>query len=181
MIISRETKRKNIVEYIIYMWQIEDLIRAYNFDLVAIEKEIISQFELDRDIQTEMIDWYDNLIQLMLKEKVEENGHIQALKNIVNELSDLHLRLLESSQNPEYKIEFEKLLPYLSDLLKKIKNKDKSLVEILLETLYGILMLKLKKDNISKETNEATEKISTFMSLLAKKHKELEENTEFNL
>ena len=163
------------------MWQIEDLIRAYSFDLVAIEKEIISQFELDRKIQDEMIDWYDNLIQLMLKEKVEENGHIQALKNIVDELSNLHLQLLESAQSPEYKKEFEKLLPFLSDLLKKTNNKEKSLVEILLETLYGILMLKLKKDNISKETNEATEKISAFMSLLAKKYKELEENTDFNL
>lgn len=179
MIISREKRKENIVEYIIYMWQIEDLIRAYNFDLVAIEKEIISQFDIDDQTMEEMVDWYDNLIQLMLKEKVEEKGHIQAIKNIVDELSKLHFNLLESPEQESFKKEFEELLPYLSDLLNKVKDKDKSLVEILLETLYGILMLKLKKEKLSEQTQEASLKISSFMSLMAKKYKQYEEDNEF--
>ncbi len=181
MIISRQKKHENIIEYILYMWQIEDLIRAYSFDLVAIETEIISQFDLDAGTQKEMIDWYDNLIQLMMKENVQEKGHIQAIKNIVDELSKLHIRLLESPQTHEYKKEFENLLPYLKDLLQKVKDKDKSLVEILLETLYGILLLKLKQKEISKQTLEATSKISEFMSLLAQKYKQLEEDYDFNI
>ncbi len=179
MYISRQKKKENIVEYILYMWQIEDLIRAYSFDLVAIEKEIISQFDIDEDQKNEMLDWYDNLIQLMLNEKVEESGHIQALKNIVNELSKLHISLLDSEFNDDYRSEFEALLPYIKDLLQKVNTKDKSTIEILFETLYGILMLKLKHEEISTATNEATIRIATFMSLLANKYHKLENDENF--
>ncbi len=181
MIISRKLKEENIAEYILYMWQIEDLIRAYAFDLVAIEREIISQFDLDEETLRELVDWYDNLIQLMLKEKVEEKGHIQAIKNIVSDLSKLHIRLLDSPFHPEYRKEFEKLLPYIKNLLEKTDAKEKSLVEILLEALYGILMLKLKKQKISQETLEASEKISNFISLLAQKYYDMENDYDFSI
>jgi hypothetical protein len=181
MLISRQKKQENIVEYILYMWQIEDLIRAYNFDLVAIETEIISQFDIDQQTHEQMVEWYDNLIQLMLKEKVEQKGHIQAIQNIVNDLSKLHIRLLDSSFSPDYRKEFEKLLPYIKELLEKTNNKEKNLVEILLEALYGILILKLKKAKISNQTLEATQKISEFLSLLAQKYHQLENDYDFSI
>lgn len=37
-----------------------------------------------------MYDWYDNLIEMMRMEKVEQAGHIQVLRNDVNELTELH-------------------------------------------------------------------------------------------
>ncbi len=181
MLISREKKQKNIIEYVLYMWQIEDLIRAYNFDLVAIEREIISQFDLDAETHKEMVDWYDNLIQLMMNEGVEEKGHIQALKNIVTDLSKLHLRLLDSPFSPEYRKEFENLVPYLKDLLNKTDTENKSLVEILLETLYGVWMLRLKNEKLNPQTQEAVDKISKFMSLLAEKYHKLENDPDFSI
>lgn len=181
MIISRQKKHENIVEYILYMWQIEDLIRAYNFDLVAIEKEIISQFDLDQTSKEEMVQWYDDLIQLMLTENVEEKGHIQILINVVDELSKLHLRLLESEYNKDYKKEFEELLPFLKDLFEKVNTKEKSTIEIFLEALYGILMLKLKNAKISDQTLEASLKISEFLSLLSKKYNLLENDEYFSI
>ncbi|MBN2663034.1 MAG: DUF4924 family protein [Bacteroidales bacterium] len=179
MIISRQKKHENIVEYILYMWQIEDLIRAYNFDLVSIEKEIISQFDLDQNSIQEMVQWYDDLIQLMLSEKVEEIGHIQMLVSIVDDLSKLHLRLLESEHNKEYQKEFQELLPFLRDLFEKVNSKEKSTIEIFIETLYGILMLKLKNVKISEQTLEASLKISAFLSLLSKKYHLLENDKDF--
>ena len=179
MIISREKKENNIAEYVIYMWQIEDLIRAYNLNLINIEAEIISQFNLEQDKHIEMVEWYDNLIQLMLNEKVVEKGHIQFLKNIVDDLTIFHLSLLKSSHHKQYQEEFEKMLPFLSDLLKKIKDKDKSLIEVCFETLYGILMLRLKKQEISKETQEATTQISNLISILSTKYHQSEQDPDF--
>lgn len=181
MLISRQKKQENIVEYVLYMWQIEDLIRAYNFDLVAIEREIISQFDLDDQTHTEMVEWYDNLIQIMINEDIQDKGHIQVLKNIVEDLSKLHFSLLESPFSPEYKTEFEALLPYLKELLTKTNTVDKNLVEILLETLYGYLILKISKEKISEQTQQAIEKISSFMSLLAKKNYQSETDPDFSL
>ena len=32
MIIARQKRKENIAEYLLYMWQVEDLIRANKFD-----------------------------------------------------------------------------------------------------------------------------------------------------
>ena len=39
MKIAQQLKEKNIAEYLIYMWQIEDLIRANDCDVDRIEGE----------------------------------------------------------------------------------------------------------------------------------------------
>ena len=33
MYISQQLKKKNIAEYLLYMWQVEDMLRASNFDM----------------------------------------------------------------------------------------------------------------------------------------------------
>ena len=33
MIIARQKRKENIAEYLLYMWQVEDLIRANKFDM----------------------------------------------------------------------------------------------------------------------------------------------------
>ena len=40
--IARQLKEKNIAEYLIYMWQEEDLIRANHGELEEIEANVIS-------------------------------------------------------------------------------------------------------------------------------------------
>ena len=36
MIVARQKRKENIAEYLLYMWQVEDLIRANRFDMDAI-------------------------------------------------------------------------------------------------------------------------------------------------
>ena len=45
MFIAKELKDKNICEYLLYMWQIEDTIRAYQLDLDRIKAEYVSRFQ----------------------------------------------------------------------------------------------------------------------------------------
>ncbi len=179
MIIAQQKKQENIAEYLLYMWQIEDLIRAYNFNLLAIENEIISQFNLDAETNRQMVDWYDNLIQLMLNEKIEEKGHLQFVKNYINDLTNLHFKLLNSPYHTDYKKEFEKTTPYLADLVKKTNNKEKPFVEICLEGLYGALILKLSNKKISNETTEAVQAIGNFIAILTSKYQSLEQDADF--
>lgn len=178
MIIAQEKKKENIVEYLLYMWHIEDLIRAYNFNLENIEKEIISKFEIDDETYKKMLEWYDNLIQLMINEKVEENGHIQAIQNYVDELARTHIFLLESPLETDYRKNFEELLPYTEDLIAKAQRNNISLIQIFLEAIYGVLLLKMKGETITPQTQEAVEKISRFMALVAQKYYELENKNE---
>ena len=38
MFISQQRRKENVAEYLLYMWQIEDIIRANNFSIEEIEK-----------------------------------------------------------------------------------------------------------------------------------------------
>ena len=77
MIVAREKRKSNIVEYILYMWQVEDLIRAYQFDIDAIKEGIIPQYGISGELVDETIEWYDNLIEMMKMEQIKEKGHLQ--------------------------------------------------------------------------------------------------------
>ena len=41
MFISKQLKENNIAEYLIYMWQVEDMIRANGCDMEKIKKNIV--------------------------------------------------------------------------------------------------------------------------------------------
>ena len=41
MFVAQELKKKSIAEYLLYMWQVEDIIRAYGCSLPVIKKQYI--------------------------------------------------------------------------------------------------------------------------------------------
>ena len=84
MLIAREKKKSNVAEYILYMWQIEDMLRAMNLDIERVRQFVVAGFQVEKGKKQEIVDWYDNLIAMMRQEKVEVKGHIQVLKNTVN-------------------------------------------------------------------------------------------------
>ena len=78
MFIAQELRKKSIAEYLLYMWQIEDLIRAYGCSLSRIKAEYISQFKYSDEQKEDMIDWYANLIRMLNQEGKRESGHLHA-------------------------------------------------------------------------------------------------------
>ncbi|MDE7509084.1 MAG: DUF4924 family protein [Muribaculaceae bacterium] len=172
MYTASEKKRENIAEYILYMWQIEDLIRAYNLDIDRIDSEIIAQYQNLTDTQKrDLHEWYESLIDMMRREGVEKQGHLQLNKNTVAALDDLHRRLLADNKFATYAAEFYKTLPYIVELRAKAGDAKAGEVETCLNALYGILMLKLQKKQISEETMAAIKQISTFMAHLSNYYK----------
>ena len=81
MLIAREKKKTNIAEYILYMWQVEAMLRALNLDIRQVDEKLIGSYRIDEATAKEMHEWYENLIEMMRLEKVEKSGHIQVLKN----------------------------------------------------------------------------------------------------
>ena len=51
MFIARQLKNSNIAEYLLYMWQVEDLIRANRLDMEKIEASIIQPYQIDEVIK----------------------------------------------------------------------------------------------------------------------------------
>ena len=175
MLISKQKRKENIAEYLLYMWQIEDMIRALDFDIVKIKESIIDKYDQPDSVKAEMKDWYENLIEMMKIEYIQNAGHLQINKNIVIDLTDLHLRLLKETKEIAYQTAFYQILPEISAF--RTKNDDQNTVdiEICFTILYGILILNLKGQEISKETKGALTKISKFISVLALKFKQHEQ------
>jgi hypothetical protein len=65
--------------------------------LPAIEKHLVAQYQADEKTKKEITNWYENLVLIMGKEGINEKGHFQFLKNQINELNELHLKLMDTS------------------------------------------------------------------------------------
>ncbi|MDE5693838.1 MAG: DUF4924 family protein [Duncaniella sp.] len=168
MIIASQKHKENIAEYLLYMWQIEDIIRANNLDIDRITTSVIDRFQLTDAQRKEMVEWYESLIDMMRREGVEKTGHLQLNKNVIIQLTDLHLALLKDPRFPEYTAEFYKTLPYIVELRAKAGDTPAGEIETCFNALYGMLMLRLQGKEITPDTRDAVAQISKFLSLLAK-------------
>ena len=170
MIISQQLRKTNIAEYVLYMWQVEDIIRAYQCDLSAIKREYISRFDLTDEQRDEMVDWYGNLIRMIREEGLTTGGHIQINKIVVQQMNELHAQLLSSPKFPFYNAEYYKVLPFIVELRNK-GSKDISEIETCLNALYGVMMLRLQQKEVSKSTENAVKEITTFLGMLSDYYK----------
>ena len=112
-----------MAEYLLYMWQVEDTLRAYDLDVERMAREYIPQFGLDAEKSEALRGWYESLIEMMREEGVTEKGHLQVNKNIIILLNDLHVQLLKSSKHPFYSAAYYKALPFIVELRAKKKKK----------------------------------------------------------
>ena len=170
MFIAQELRKNSIAEYLLYMWQVEDIIRAYGCSLSRIRKEYIDSFELDDEQKEEELDWWGNLVRMMNQEGCREQGHLQINKIIVQDLTELHTQLLQSSKFPFYNTEYYKVLPFIVELRNR-GDKDLTEIETCLNALYGVMMLRLQHKDISPDTKHAIDEITTFLGMLSDYYK----------
>ena len=175
MFISRELRKKNIAEYLLYMWQVEDIIRANNMSLDKIKELLVELYNLPAESKAELVEWYDNLIEMMRLEEVKEKGHLQINNNVLINLTDLHLRLMKSSKVPFYSAAYYKALPFIVEFRTKSEGRAKGELENCFDALYMVWLMKLQKREINEETLKATNEISRFISMLSLYFKEDEE------
>ena len=143
MFTASAKKKENIAEYLLYMWQIEDIIRAYDLDMERISTNIVDAYtDLSAEQRTMLYEWYESLIDMMRSEGVAQQGHLQLNKNVIIDLTDLHLRLLKSTREPFYTAAFYKALPYIVELRAKSQGAQVGEIETCFNALYGILMLR---------------------------------------
>ncbi|MDE7097473.1 MAG: DUF4924 family protein [Muribaculaceae bacterium] len=181
MITASQKKRDNIAEYLLYMWQIEDLIRAFGLDLDRIREQIVDKHDgLTEDQRKEMTELYESLIDMMRREGVVEKGHLQLNKNVIIALDDLNARLVKDPKYAKYAAEYYKVLPLIVELRAKAGENKTGEMETLFNFLYGILMLKIQGKEISKETLEAAKEVSHFLGTLAQYYKK-DYNNELDL
>ena len=144
-------KKNNIAEYILYLWQIEDYLRA---------------FPQQADANQELYD----ISEMMHQENILKSGHLQLAQNALAELEDLHNDLLD--QEATYRAAMIQLTPSLNILKSKTDRPTMSDIEACLLLLYQIMLLKLQKRQISSETELVQKQATQILQYLSKTYKE---------
>lgn len=173
MLVAQEKLKENIGEYIIYMWQVEDTLRASKFDMNLLEDRIILQFSDKERVRQEIRDWYANMIVMMHEEKLQESGHLSTLNSLVEELNDLHKKLLDTKQDAKYLELYALASPNITEIEKKLGRKPISEIDTCLTALYALLLMRLKKKEITPETLEAMKTFSNLLALLSSWYKRI--------
>ena len=180
MLIAQEKRKTNIAEYVLYLWQVEDLIRALNFDLEQIGNMLVSRFDVDENTRLEIYDWYKNFVSMMEKEQVQKKGHLQFIVNLIEDLNRFHLQLLQTGSDPQYLLLFQQAKPVLIEFQAKSLDKQASDIQMSFQSLYSIMLLRLQKKAISASTKAAIDQISKLLGHLSQRYLQHEKG-EFDL
>lgn len=127
MLIAQKLKEQNIAEWLLYMWQVEDLLRGVSLDVDKLEDSYLSRFQLEGEQRAELRRWYEDLAEMMRSEGVTHSGHLQICKNVIIWLDDLHRRLLKSMKHPVYSSTYYHALPFIVELRSRIRESIKDL------------------------------------------------------
>lgn len=174
--IAEKKKEENIAEYLLYMWQMEDLIRGQGVDPEKVKTHIVGQFP-EKD-QKEEKEWFLGLTERMKQEGVEENGHLSELQEILSELQYLHNTLLNVIKDQNYARHFEEAQPHLEEFKERSAGSARSEIEACFHGLYGLLVLRMKKEKVSEETEKAMMTFRNVLAYLSQQYKKMK-NGEF--
>ena len=143
----RKSKKDNIAEYILYLWQLEDYLRAFP-----------EQAEATQELR--------ELNEMMHREGVMDGGHVQMADIALNELEELHSTLL--NEDAMYRAAIIRLQPSLNLLKAKTDRPTMSDIEACLTLLYQIMMLRLQKKEISAETASVQQQATALLQFLSR-------------
>ena len=141
------SKKDNIAEYILYLWQMEDYLRA---------------FPQNADATQEL----HELNEMMHREGIVDGGHLTIASNALAELEDLHSELL--NEDAMYRAAIMRLQPSLNLLKAKTDRPTMSDIEACLLLLYQIMLLRLQKKEISPETANVQTQATQLLQFLSK-------------
>ena len=171
MIVAQKLRKQNISAYIIYMFQVEDVIRAYGLDVERICKEYLPRFQYTEEQIADQREWYDGLIRMMKEEGVQESGHVQVVKNTLQLMAERHQELLADPKQPFYSAAYYKALPYIVELRSKGMGKEKNEIENCVDALYGATVLKMQGRELTDQTKQALQPITHLLEMLSNLYK----------
>ena len=167
MDIAQQKRKENIAEYILYLWQIEDLLRALQFSPEAVYSTLVKPRNLDSRQEQMLMAWYMDIAHLLEQEGKEKSGHLDHTLHLISDLHDLHLRLMKQQDIAElYRQRYTVLTQYLPTLRSLLgKESEMSDTELCFRALYAAMLYRIKGQGES-VVADTIEVISPFIATL---------------
>ncbi len=175
MDIAQAKRRENIAEYILYLWQLEDLLRALQFSPEAIFSTLIAPRKDIAEAQKHVfLLWYMDLVNLLREEGHEEKGHLEHTMHLIDDLHDLHLQLMKLPVGEHYRQLYAHLEPELPRLRAVLGNPGMSDTELCFRALYAAMLYRIKGEGDKSAVTDTIEFISPVIAELAAMHGRVE-------
>lgn len=167
MDIAQQKRKENIAEYILYLWQLEDLLRALQFSPEAIYSTLVKPRQLDHQQEQMLLAWYLDIAALLTQEQKEASGHLDHTLHLISDLYDLHLRLMQQQElGADYRQRYAAFTPHLSALRARLgKESDMSDIELCFRALYAAMLYRIKGQG-EKAVADTIEVVSPVIALL---------------
>ena len=163
---AQALRKSNIAEYILYIWQLEDMFRALQFSPEAIYSQLVAPRTLDAQSKEVVLAWYMDIVGLLRKEYKEEKGHIEHTMHLVDDLNNLHLQLMKLPIGARYRTLYARLEEVLPDL-RAIFGSDISDIELSFRALYATILYRIKGQATNGAVADTIEYISPVVAELA--------------
>lgn len=168
MDIAKAKRRENIAEYILYLWQLEDLLRALQFSPEAVFSQLIApRKDLEEGQKPVFLMWYMDLANLLREEGKEEKGHLEHTLHLIRDLHDLHLQLMKLPAGEHYRQTFGRLEPLLPRLREVMENPGISDTELCFRALYATMLYRIKGEGDKGAVTDTIAYISPVVAELA--------------
>lgn len=174
--IAKAKKKENIIEYLLFMWQMEDLLRGVKFDIEALQHEILAGIS-DEKSREESLNWFKVLAEEMKSDDVMVSGHHRETYELLNELQMLQQTLMTVLGDEKFKASYGAAKPLLDEFRQKTERIPRGDIEIALTAIYGMLTLKLAGKTVSPETRAAVEVFSKYLRHLASAYRDMKAGT----
>ncbi|MFI3316158.1 MAG: DUF4924 family protein [Rikenellaceae bacterium] len=163
---AQSLRKQNVAEYILYLWQLEDMFRALQFSPQAIYSQFIAPRQLDEQSSNMLLAWYMELVDLLQKEGKEEKGHIEHSLHLIADMHNLHLQLLELPQGARYRTLRTPLDEVLPDL-RAVYGSEISDTELAFRALYAAMLYRIKGEGDKGAVADTIEYISPVIAELS--------------
>ncbi len=140
---AQTLRKSNIAEYILYLWQLEDMFRALQFSPEAIYSQFVAPRDIDPESKEVLLTWYVDIVNLLQKENKEEKGHLEHTLHLIADLNNLHLQLLKLPIGARYRTLYTRLEEVLPDL-RAILGSDVSDIELSFRALYATILYRIQ-------------------------------------
>ena len=175
MDIAQAKRKENIAEYILYLWQIEDLLRALQFSPEAIYSQLVAPRDVEEEQKHIFLLWYMDIVNLLRKEGKDESGHLEHTLHLIADMHNLHLQLMHHPIGEHYRKPFARLAPQLPSLRAMVQKEEISDTERAFRALYATMLYRIKGDKKREEAiRDTMELVSPVVAELADMYRKVE-------
>ena len=174
MDIAQAKRKENIAEYILYLWQIEDLLRALQFSPEAIYSQLVARREVPEEQKQIFLLWYMDIVNLLREEGKEEKGHLNHTLHLIADMHNLHLQLMQLPIGDHYRATFSRLEPELPRLREIVGGAEMTDTELCFRALYAAMLYRIKGEGEKAAVKDTIEFVSPVVAELAEIYRKVE-------